>query len=200
MNINLFERLGSQGVTLLYLVLPYLNAQDKIHLGQVFYQQKEGSALISRGIWDKYGNVRSLNLCYRKFTLLGPEIGILHNLKVLNLFHNSLVSVPKELVRLVSLQRLDLTYNFLESIPETFSRLISLRVLCLGNNCLMKLPRSLSMLPALSHLELHDNRLKTLPKQFKHLRLSDLSVYRNSFSYAEQEKIRKMFPKLCFSY
>lgn len=150
------------------------NLLDRNNLGTVSF------ASVARIENDR---VVALNLQGRGLVQLGPEIGMLDELRTLDLRNNSLSTLPDTLTRLSKLAVLDVSVNRLTSLPAGIGRLTSLLTLGASRNSLNALPSGLTQLGLLTELYLDQNELTSLPANMRQLSfLSTLDLASNNLA------------------
>jgi Leucine-rich repeat (LRR) protein len=112
-----------------------------------------------------------------KVKSLPGTIGKLQNLEELNLGRNAMKGIPPQVASLQKLKRLALDYDHIHELPPFVGNLKNLQELSVCHNRGIKLPKSLSNL----------NGLK-------------ISIGNNHLKSKDQEKLRRLFPKVTFSF
>lgn len=129
-------------------------------------------------------NLEYLRLMYNKMNTLPANI-CGNNLKGLNVCHNKLSVMPLEIYTMANLTRLNIAFNNITAIPEEFftnSNMVNLTELDLSGNQLGKLSSGISKLTSLTHLSLNHNKLTVLPTSIGTLGLlSTLNMFSNKF-------------------
>jgi hypothetical protein len=176
---------------------------------------------------DSIGNLRKLekiiidngNGCGMSI-LLPASIGQLHHLRVLRLYGAldpldlspdrakhavKRKSLPASLANLANLEELDLGRNGIGRIPPQVASFHRLKKLNLDYNQIGEIPSFIGNLTSLKEMSLISNasgpkRPIMLPASLGQLRGLKVSMGNNYLTLKDQERIRKRFPKVAFSF
>lgn len=101
----------------------------------------------------------------------------------LSLSNHNLQTIPIEILLLKNLKVLDISYNELDTLPNFLSELKNLEVLDCRNNKLNNINNNICSLYNLKKIDLWGNNLHALPACLGHLKLKELNVGMNLFSF-----------------
>jgi hypothetical protein len=163
---------------------------DYIKKNRAFYEYTS----IKKAIRNKR-NVQRINVKNQGLTHLPNELSSLNKVVSINLLGNRLREFPTVLSQLTTLDEISLSSNELTSVGPEIGKLKELRILILNFNQLTELPTEIGELKNLLYLDITSNKLTRLPDEIRYLtNLQELKLWRNNFSDAEKERIKKLLP------
>ena len=108
--------------------------------------------------------------------------------------------MPGSIGKLQNLEELDLGRNRMKSIPSQIASLQNLKKLALDFNDIHELPAFVGNLKNLQELSVCGNGGIKLPKSLSNLNGLKIFIGNNHLKIKGQEKLRRLFPKVTFSF
>ena len=168
--------------------LEYLDLEGKVYIYRMFHGE----------IPIEIYNLQNLKVLFLEFNsltgIISPEIGKLKKLESLTIWENELTgSIPKEINLLSNLICLDIGFNQLTGAIPNIGNLKKLEWLSFRFNQLVgSVPSDISFLTNLNFLHFRGNKLNNIPDFSGLLRLMDLTIDENNFTFEDIEPIVKI--------
>lgn len=145
----------------------------------------------------EFNSLQRVKFIRNKFSHFPNSLIGLINLEEITIFNSSIKSIPPEIVRLTQLKHLNLFQSKLPELPDHLMELDKLEYLGISGANLSQIPPDIRHLKNLRKLDLYKNQLETLPEQITELsRLEVLWLHGNSFTSAENLRIKNLLPKV----
>ncbi len=141
---------------------------------QAILQQNQLDWSVEKISTTENGRIVTLNLnnqdvAKQGISSLGPEIGLLTELRELTINDNDLTNLPAAIFTLSNLRKLQVQSNSLSNLPFGISNLNQLVELDLRNNQIGELPEEIGQVKSLVKLHLWGNNIISLPPEIGNL-------------------------------